>query len=181
MRKVEKVLWLLVVLAIFLILGVNGYFFWQKKNIEKDIQKADKQITTLISRIDELKAKKASIPKLQAFFESLDEKLLLQKEAKAYLNLISNTLDKNGISYTLKIQSVEKVADGYEIVYPSFSFISPKYSAFLNVLHTVESVDKWSQLYAPPNIKQTDAGYSVSFSIILPYVTDIPDTLWDIK
>ncbi len=181
MRKVEKALWILVLLVILLTLGVNGYLYWEKKVIEKDIQNADKQITLLTSRISELQAKKSSIPKLQAFFKSLDEKLLLQKDAKAYLNLISGTLDKNGISYTLKIQSVEQVADRYEIVYPAFSFMSPTYNSFLDILRTVESVEKWSQLAAPPSVKQTDSGYSVSFSIILPYVTDIPDTLWDIK
>ncbi len=181
MRKVERILWILVILVVVAVLSVQGYLYWQIREVEKDIQAKDKQITTLTTRIGELQSKKASIPKLQAFFERLNEKLLLQKEAKQYIDDITGALDTNSIAYSLKVSNVEKVTDKYEIVRLDISFSTDKYSRILSIINTVESQEKWSEISNTPSIKYSGQGYSVSFGITLPYVTDIADNVWDIK
>ncbi|GEM_PF-2161190 len=181
MRRMEKTLWVLVILTIVAVIAVQGYLYWQIKEVQKEIQVKEKKITTLTSRIGELQAKKAAIPKLQAFFSSLDEKLLLQKEAKQYIDSVANTLDENSSGYSLKVANVEKVADKYEIVNINISFSVDKYDHILKVIKAIELQEKWNEISSAPSISNSGKVYSVSFTITLPYVTDVADTMWDIK
>ncbi len=181
MKKFEKVLWILIVIVIIGVATTHGYLFWQMKGVRKSISDTDKQIHLLQARITELQAKKNAIPKLQSFFSMINSRILLQPEAKSYLDYITSNLDEYATSYSINVGSVESIAGQYEIVNIAISFNSKKYSDAMAVIKAVESVKQWTEITLPPSVSYVNDGYSISFSLLIPYVTDISDNLWDIK
>ena len=181
MRRFIKALWILLIMTIVVFAIGQGFLFFQMRQIRKEIDDTKNNIIILTDKLRDIEAKKNKIPELESFFNSLEKKLLLQSEAKTYIKYVTDSLDKYTISYKLAVNNVEAVVDKYEIVTIGVSFQSPDLDSIIRILKTVESNTKWSEITQSPSVKTQGDSYIVSFSIALPYITDIADEFWDIK
>jgi len=181
MRKFIKALWIVLIISIIVVAIGQGFLFFQMRKIRREIQDTNNNIVVLTGKLKDIEVKRNKIPELESFFNSLEEKLLLQSEAKTYIKYVTGALDKHTISYKLSVNNVETVVDKYEIVTIGISFKSQDLDSIIRILKTVESNTKWSEISQSPSIKKQGDIYTVSFSLTLPYITDIADEFWDIK
>lgn len=181
MRRFIKTLQILLIMTVVVVAIGQGILFFQMSKVRKEIDDTKNNIVILTGKLRDIEAKKNKITELESFFSSLEKKLLLQSEAKTYINYVTDSLDAYSTSYKFTVNKVEAVVDKYEIVNIGISFQSPDLDSIVRIFKTVESNTKWSEITQAPAIKKQGDIYVVSFSLTLPYITDIADEFWDIK